>query len=577
MKKDKVKDNKIKQDKVKHDKAKHDKAKHDKAKRKIYIRTFTAFMVTYLVLMAGLSIFLLNLQCRFEDNLCYKNTVYLSSVAIEDVLQNNIDSNNQMLDTEKFRKDCADELESLSYFNVDLAIFTRDGDLIYHSNNKWLCAYKDTVTKKYSKASIYLEQWFTKEEIAEINNYMKADPNPKKEGDIYKYNLVLDGLWLDHGLVIPDKIVVTTLYAKEFDQNGTVLKYDSKSDIIFSSNYENTKELPYYQDGYMLSQPEPNKTLSKLSDVVLDKDRLQKLISEDHFETFDRVNLITARYYCPVPFPYYGEAKNYGDYWIILGFQKDLLKECIGSLLSVWISCFVLFMVVAFILSTQNHKIYRKRVELDKLRSETTNALAHDLKTPLSIISGYAQNLIENIHNEKRDYYANNINVNVNRMDRILREMLELSRYDTDFNKLIYEDVSLGEVCAKLIERYSQVCNERQFTVSLKGDAIIKAEFSFMERVIDNFFVNAIDFTPDAGIIRISIFDNTLELFNSGSHIPEDVINEIWQPYKKADNSRSNKKGSGLGLSISAKILNLYKFSYGAENVDDGVTFWFKW
>ncbi len=562
---------------MKKDKVKKNKIKHDKAKRRIYIRTFAALMVTYLLLMAGLSVFLLNLQCKFEDNLCYKNTVYISSAVIEDVLQNNIDSNNQMLDPEKFRKDCVDKLESLSYLNVDLAIFTRDGDLIYHSNNKWLCAYKDTVTKEYSKAGIYLEQWFTKEEIAEINNYMKADPNPKKEGDLYKYNIVLDGLWLDHGLVIPNKIVVTPLYAKEFDQNGTVLKYDSKSDIIFSSNYENTKELPYYQDGYMLSQPEPNKTLSKLSDVVLDKDRLQKLISEDHFETLDRVNLITARYYCPVPYPYYGEAKNYGDYWIILGFQKDLLQECIGSLLSVWISCFVLFMVVALILSTQNYKIYRKKVELEKLRSETTNALAHDLKTPLSIISGYAQNLIENIHTEKRDYYASNINVNVNRMDKIIREMLELSRYDTDFHKLIYEDVSLGEVCTKLMDRYSQVCKDRQLTVKLEGDATVKADFSLMERVVDNLFVNAIDFTPDAGTIQINIIDNRLEFYNSGSHIPEDMINEIWEPYKKADDSRSNKKGSGLGLSIASKIFKLYKFSYGVKNMDDGVTFWFKW
>lgn len=68
----------------------------------------------------------------------------------------------------------------------------------------------------------------------------------------------------------------------------------------------------------------------------------------------------------------------------------------------------------------------------------------------------------------------------------------------------------------------------------------------------------------------------TLEVYNSGSHIFEDKMNEIWLPYKKADASRSNKKGTGLGLSISRAILELYKFSYGAKNSDDGVIFWFK-
>ncbi|NLI91217.1 MAG: ATP-binding protein [Peptococcaceae bacterium] len=53
-------------------------------------------------------------------------------------------------------------------------------------------------------------------------------------------------------------------------------------------------------------------------------------------------------------------------------------------------------------------------------------------------------------------------------------------------------------------------------------------------------------------------------------------MNEIWQPYKKADASRNNTKGTGLGLAISRAILELYQFSYGVQNSDNGVKFWFK-
>ena len=89
-------------------------------------------------------------------------------------------------------------------------------------------------------------------------------------------------------------------------------------------------------------------------------------------------------------------------------------------------------------------------------------------------------------------------------------------------------------------------------------------------------FINAIDHTPEGGRISIKLLENTLEIFNSGSHIPEDKINEIWYPFKKGSTERSNTKGTGLGLSISRTILELHKFSYGAKNTEDGVIFWYK-
>jgi signal transduction histidine kinase len=444
---------------MKKDRVEKYKIKKNNVRRKIYIRTISALMIAYLVLMAGLSVLTFNQQSKYENNHYYQWLLRINDT-VDRILKDNIDSNYKIKDINKFEDDCNGYLLGLPYLGIELTIFTNDFDIIYTTDPKT------------------------------VNN---------------------------------------------------------------------------------------NEVQNELLKMVSDKDRLQKQINKDHDCSVNRLSLVTARYYCTVPYIYGKTSNDSYPFWIVLGAQQNFLNKCIDTLLYIWISCFVLFMAVALILSNQNYKIYQKKAELDKLRSETTNALAHDLKTPLSIISGYAQNLIENIHTEKRDYYAININANVNRMDRIIREMLELSRYDTDFNKLVYEDVSLRKVCAKLIDRYSQVCKEREITVSLEGDAIVKAEFSLMERVIDNFFVNAMEFTPDTGMIHIRILESSLEFYNSGSHISEDLIDQIWEPYKKADDSRSNNKGSGLGLSISSKILNLYRFSYGAKNIDGGVTFWIKW
>jgi signal transduction histidine kinase len=95
-------------------------------------------------------------------------------------------------------------------------------------------------------------------------------------------------------------------------------------------------------------------------------------------------------------------------------------------------------------------------------------------------------------------------------------------------------------------------------------------------RVIDNFFVNALENTPAGGSINIRIFDDLFEIYNTGGHIPEERIGEIWLPFKKADLSRSHSQGTGLGLAIARTILELHGFSYGAQNRKDGVVFRFK-
>ncbi len=563
--------------------------KRNETKRAIYIRIFGAFFAIYLVLMSGFSVFLVSQE---KELVTWElgGVASLVNNTVGEILQDRIDSGYQITDFPGIKKEFAGKSPLFTLSGMETAVFTGDYDLIFNTNGYWLCSYTEYSegNRNYlGEGFLNPKDWFNEKEIQELENYLYAKPKAKKVGDLSGYLLHLEGFWLDNEMIIPDKISVIAMYARAFDEKGEVISAASGEDQnarVYISDYQNIKGLPYFEHGSIRPNNNvfPNsEAQSQLRNMVTDKKKLKeavKLLPDS--EDCERLNFLTYRYYNLMPYENQIKAtdnqNNYSEFWTVIARDVDLWERCSGTLIFVWSSCLITFIIATVILSRQTYKTYQKREELERQRKETTNALAHDLKTPLSIISGYAQNLMENIHTEKREHYAGGIQDNVNRMDKIIQEMLELSRLESDLFPVEFEDVSLGEVCAEIAKRYSQVCAERRITTYLEGDAVVKADHSLIARVIDNFFVNALDNTPEGGTIGIRITENTLEFYNSGSHIPEDKMDEIWLPYKKVDASRSNTKGTGLGLSIARTILELYKFSYGVKNSDEGVSFWFK-
>lgn len=561
-----------------------------KAKRAIYIRTFCAFLATYLALMAGFTIVLVDRE-KEVMSLAFRTTALHVNDIVEGILQDYLDDQNRLTDLAGVKKELAEKSPMFRLGGTELALFTEDYDLIFNTSGisgRWICSYekyREGNTSYPGQGYLNLEEWFPEREMTELENYLYANPKAEKEGDFYRYSVELEGFWVDDEMIIPDTIRVTPMYARTFDKNGNVESGSGGDSIpkIYISGYQDTKGLPYFEHGgisvnygYRSSEKQ-----LELLNMVLDQEKLKKAV-ETYFEqqiSSERVNLFTYRYYTLQPYQNTVNSifdQYYSTFWTVLTREVDLWDKCADTLIFVWVSCLIAFVSVAFILSTQTYKTYKKREELERFRQETTNALAHDLKTPLSIISGYAQNLLENIHTDKRLHYAGGIQANVNRMDKIIREMLEFSRLESDSLPLESKELSLAEVSGEIIRRYRQVCAEKFITVQLAGDAVLKGDPALFDRVLNNFFVNALDNTPDRGTIRIQITDNKLEFYNSGSHIPEDKLDEIWQPYKKVDTSRGNSKGTGLGLAIAQSIFELYHYSYGAKNSNDGVVFWFK-
>lgn len=561
-----------------------------KIKNSIFARSYRVLLVIYAVLMTGFFVLLVLQEKKAVTKELDTYSMQVSNTTVE-ILSKYTDENNHIADILKLKKEFAKNPPSF-YLpgSPEIALFTNEHELLYSTNSFWRCIYTESVkgdSHNQEYGFLNPKDWFSEEEIFELEDYLYGDRRAKKVGEIDSYALRMEGLWLDKEMIIPDKIWVIPMYAKEIDEDGSVLASSGtrRNDMLYKSNYENTKGLPYFEYGNIIPGHYVNlfnKNQEELRQMVTDSTKLKGLTQSLLFSNIsgERIKGLTYRYYMTIPYDYrvsvMEDQSLNSDFWTTVGLDINLWQRISSTFIYVFIFCLFIFVAAALILSKQTYKTYLKQEELERQRKDMTDALAHDLKTPLSIISGYAQNLQEDVHTEKREHYAGHITANVNRMDKIIRKMLEMSRLESDSLEARFEEISLNDICAEIFNRYKQICDEKFITASLDGEAVIKADKSLIERVIDNFVINAIDNTPGGGIISMRILEKTLEVFNSGSHIPEDKINEIWFPYKKGNTERSNTKGTGLGLSISRTILDLHKFSYGAKNTEDGVIFWFK-
>lgn len=568
-----------------------------KMKHSIYLRIFSTFLLTYMVLMIGFTAFLVSLEKEAAGKEFGSQAPQISDRVVE-ILNNNIDNDKQIIDLANVKNEFVKKSPVYLLNGAEAAMFTSDYELIYSTystKDYWKCIYTESEEGKQSKDRVgllKLNDWFSEEEIKKLENYLYAKPKVEKVGDFYEYSIHIDGFWVDDEMIIPHSISVSRMYAREFDEEGNVTSGSGtvNKGNFYRKDFNNTENLPYYEIGSIIPEYNENsnsKNQDELRKMVTDESNLinylqpvEKWWTPYSIKPVERVNMLTYRYYLVVPYQnslrVLDDQSLYSEFYTAVGIDINIWGRISSTLIYVWISCLIVFVIASLILSKQTYKTYLKREEIEKHRRETTDALAHDLKTPLSIISGYAQNLQEDVHTEKREHYASHIQKNVERMDKIIHQMLDMAKLESDSFKIEFDEVSLSEISSKIINRYNSICDEKPITVSLTGEAVIEADKFLLERVVDNFFINAVENTSEGGKINIEILKDSFEVYNSGSHIPEDIIKDIWLPYKRGDKERTNAKGTGLGLSIVRSILELHKFAYGVKNKEDGVVFWFK-
>lgn len=233
-------------------------------------------------------------------------------------------------------------------------------------------------------------------------------------------------------------------------------------------------------------------------------------------------------------------------------------------------------------------KDVEQKSRIDEMRKQFISDVSHELKTPIAIIQGYAEGLAENVttDEESKKFYVEVIQDEANRMDKLVKQLLELMKLEygkREFNNTRFD---ITELIREVIRKTEIIREDENIEViyNTKESAYVYADDFYIEQVITNYITNAIKHSQEVNgkkyiEIKVEKQDKKvrIKVYNTGEKISEEDLNRIWKRFYKIDTSRNREKGdSGIGLSLVKAIMNNYKNDFGVYNRDDGVEFYFE-
>lgn len=230
-----------------------------------------------------------------------------------------------------------------------------------------------------------------------------------------------------------------------------------------------------------------------------------------------------------------------------------------------------------------------EKSKLDEMRKSFISDVSHELKTPIALIQGYSEGLLENVNSddESRKFYAEVILDETNKMDKLVKQLLELMKLEygkREFNDTRFNIVELEK---EVVRKSKVMLEEKQAKVELNttDEINVLADDFYIEQVVTNYMTNAIKHVEEVNGEKIIRIENDVDVeknkvrvkvFNTGKQIPEEHLNRIWKRFYKIDSSRNRKDGgTGIGLSFVKAVMNNYGNSYGVVNKENGVEFYF--
>lgn len=250
-----------------------------------------------------------------------------------------------------------------------------------------------------------------------------------------------------------------------------------------------------------------------------------------------------------------------------------------GMLLRVFISCLILFLLLLRLLPyvagaflyyrtvvEQFHVLLlqeqAQKLALDKRRNLLLSDVAHDIKTPITTICGYSRALSEGlVAEEKIAAYLDVIYQKALRMDELLTLLFEYVKLDSEGFTLHKERGNLAELVRKMTAMLYQDFENKSITVVTQiseENAMFEMDALQLGRAITNLLTNALRYGKEGGRVFVRLTDLEITVADDGEPIDPEFAEHIFDPFTRGDRARTSEGGSGLGLGIAKKIVEMH-------------------
>ncbi len=265
-----------------------------------------------------------------------------------------------------------------------------------------------------------------------------------------------------------------------------------------------------------------------------------------------------------------------------------------NTLAAYFLYLLILGLIIAMILKFQKHRaLERREVEMEKLervKAEEINRyklqfftnIAHEFRTPLTLIIAPAAILEEQLDGKKLlGQYARSIFQNANRLQRLISELIEFRKVETKNMKLSIGRYELVEYISKLTKAFNVYARLNNLSLRfLPSNQVIEAwiDLEKFEKILLNLVSNAFKFTPAGGVVEIELVEKNKHILllvrDTGIGIPTEFPEKIFDRfYHQKSNFHQDDKpqeSSGVGLSLTKSLVELHKGTISARNLPDG-------
>ena len=245
---------------------------------------------------------------------------------------------------------------------------------------------------------------------------------------------------------------------------------------------------------------------------------------------------------------------------VMIAGASDILAGIWSRLLQ-WCFIFAAYVLTGYFYRKTTDHIQAEKQEISRLRKDSVNVLAHELRTPLSAIMGYAENIKYGVREEKKEEYLDKILAKGKEMDEMIEEMLALSRLEDEKLALVKQEISINELIRKIRGDFDPA----DIKVEEDAQMIINADSFYIEKTLCCLIDNAVRYKREGSEVFVTIRQDRVEIYDECDPIPAEQMEKLYAFTPSAEGRL------GFGLYFAKKAADKNGLGLVVEYTDGGV------